>query len=144
MGRLVKFVLQPGNAAEHLALPALLDGLATQELIADKAYDTDLIRNGLTGAGIRPVIPARARRRQPAWHDPMVYGLRHLVENRFAALKEYRGIATRYCKLGEMYAANLCLVATVVATREGGNRSEPRRLAGGQSPTANLRFVNRP
>ena len=53
MGRLVKFVLQPGNAAEHLALPALLDGLATQELIADKAYDTDLIRNGLTGAGIR-------------------------------------------------------------------------------------------
>ena len=117
-GRLVKFVLQPGNAAEHRALPALLDGLATQELIADKAYDTDLIRNGLTGAGIRPVIPARARRRQPAGHDPMVYGLRHLVENRFAALKEYRGIATRYCKLGQMYAATFCLVATVVAMRE--------------------------
>ena len=118
MGRLVKFVLQPGNAAEHRALPALLDGLATQELIADQAYATDLIRNGLTGAGIRPVIPARARRWQPAWHDPMVYGLRHLVENRFAARKEYRGIATRYCKLARMYAATFCLVATVVAMRE--------------------------
>ena len=118
MGRLVKFVLRPGNAAEGVALPALVGGVATQELIADKAYDTDLIRDGLTRAGIRPVIPARARRRQPVWHDPAVYGLRHLVENRFAALKEYRGIATRNCKLGEMYAATFCLVATVGAMRE--------------------------
>ena len=118
MGRSVKFVLQPGNAAEHMALPALLDGLATQELIADKAYDTDLILYGLTGASIRPVIPSRARWRQPVWHDPAVYGLRHLVENRFAALKEYRGIATPYCKLAQMYAATFCLVATVVAMRE--------------------------
>ena len=41
-----------------------------------------------------------------------------MIENRFAALKEYRGIAARYCKLGEMYAATLSLVATVVAMRE--------------------------
>ena len=118
MGRLVKFVLQPGNAAECVALPALVGGVATQELIADKAYDTDQVRNWLAGAGIRPVIPFRARRRQPAWHDPGLYGVRHLIENRCAAVKEYRGIATRYCKLGEMYAATLYLVATVVATRE--------------------------
>ncbi len=72
----------------------------------------------MPGADIRSVLPSRTRRRQPAGHDPMVYGLRHLVETRFAALKEYRGIATRYCKLGEMYAANLCLVSTVVAMRE--------------------------
>ena len=118
MGRLVKFVLQPGNAAECVALPALVGGFAPEELIADKAYDTDLARNWLAGAGIRPVIPARARRRRPAWHDPGLYGLRHLVENRFAVIKEYRGIATRYCKLAEMYDATLCLVATVVAMRE--------------------------
>ena len=118
MGRLVQFVLQPGNAAECVALPALVGGVAPEELIADKAYDTDLARNWLAGAGIRPVIPSRARRRLPAWHDPGVYGLRHLVENRFAVIKEYRGIATRYCKLAEMYDATLCLVATVVATRE--------------------------
>ncbi len=118
MGRLVKFVLRPGNAAECVVLPDLIGAVATQELIADKAYDTDLIRSWLAAADIRPVIPSRARRRPPAWPDPAVYGLRHLIENRFAALKEYRGIATRYCKLGEMYAATLCLVATVVAMRE--------------------------
>ena len=42
----------------------------------------------------------------------------HLVENRFAAIKEYRGIATRYYKLAEMYDATLCLVSAVVAMRE--------------------------
>lgn len=118
MGRLVQFVLQPGNAAECVALPALVGGFAPEELIADKAYDTDIARNWLAGANIRPVIPSRARRRQPAWHDPGLYGVRHLVENRFAVIKEYRGIATRYCKLAEMYDATLCLVATVVAMRE--------------------------
>ncbi len=118
MGRLVKFVLRPGNATEYVALPVLVGGVAAQELIADKAYDTDLIRSWLTAADIRPVIPARARRRQPAWHDPAVYGVRRLIENRFAVVNEYRGIATCYCKLGEMYAANLSLVASVVAMRE--------------------------
>ena len=99
--------------------------MAAQELIADKAYDTDLIRSRLTAADLRPVIPSRARRRPPAWHDPAVYGVRHLIENRFAVVKEYRGIATRYCKLGEMYAATLSLVATVVAMREGETGQSP-------------------
>ena len=43
MGRLVKFVLRPGNAAECVALPDLIGAVATQELIADKAYDTVLL-----------------------------------------------------------------------------------------------------
>ena len=94
MGRLVKFVLQPGNATEYVVLPGLVGGVAAQELIADKAYDTGQVRSWLTRADIRPVIPSRARRRQPAWHDPAVYGVRHLIENRFALVKEYRGIET--------------------------------------------------
>ena len=99
MGRLVKFALQPGNAAEGVALPALVVGVATQELIADQAYDTAQARNWLTGAGIRPEIPTWARQRRPAWYDPGRYGMRPLVENRFAAVQEYRGIATRYCQV---------------------------------------------
>lgn len=118
MGRWVKFVLKPGPAAEAPELPALISGLAARELIADQAYDTDIARSQLAAADIEPVIPYRARRRQPAWYDPGVYRLRHLVENRFAALKEYRGIATRYYKLAEMYAAALSLVAAVLASKE--------------------------
>ena len=136
MGRWVKFVRQPGNAAEHMALPALVGGVATQELIAAQAYATDQIRNGLTRNGIRPALPSQSQRWQTARPDPMVYGLRHLVENRFAARKEYRGIATRYCEWARKYAATFCLVATIVAMRvretgqnPGGGPAVNRQLA---------------
>ena len=116
-GRWVKFVLKPGPAAEAPELPALISGLAARELSADQAYDPDLARSRLAAAGIAPARPYRARRRQPAWHDPGVYRLRPRVENRFAALKEYRGIATRYYKLAELYAATLSLVAAALASK---------------------------
>lgn len=117
-GRFVKFSLKPGNAAESTELVTLLDGVAATELIADKAYDTDIARRQLVDKGIMPVIPARVNRRHPAWHDPNVYRVRHLVENRFAVIKEFRGIATRYYKLTDTYEAALCLVAVFTATRE--------------------------
>ena len=93
MGRLVKFALQPGNAAEGVGLPALVVGVATQELIADKAYDTDRDRNWLTGAGICPAIPTWARRR-PAWYDPGRYGMR-----RFCIILLGRGFNNRGYKM---------------------------------------------
>jgi hypothetical protein len=39
-----------------------------------------------------------------------------LVENYFAKIKEFRGIATRYDKTDTSYRANLNLVATVIAS----------------------------
>ncbi|MDP6351544.1 MAG: IS5/IS1182 family transposase, partial [Alphaproteobacteria bacterium] len=40
-----------------------------------------------------------------------------LVENYFAKIKEFRGIATRYDKTDTSYGANLNLVATLIAAR---------------------------
>ena len=42
---------------------------------------------------------------------------RHLIENYFAKIKEFRGIATRYDKTDISYAANWNLVATIIAMR---------------------------
>jgi transposase len=39
------------------------------------------------------------------------------VENYFAKIKEFRGIATRYDKTDTSYAANLNLAATIIAMR---------------------------
>ena len=62
--------------------------------------------------------------------------MRHLVENRFAARKEFRGVATRYCKRALMYGGLLNLVSAFVALREavsgrpaGGRPAVNRRLA---------------
>ena len=102
-GRLVRFTLRPGNAAENKELPTLLNGVHTTELIADKAYDTDAIRSALAASGIIATIPPKANRKVQYWFDEDSYRERHLVENFFADLKQFRGIATRYCKLGESF-----------------------------------------
>jgi transposase len=42
---------------------------------------------------------------------------RHLVENYFATIKEFRSIATRYDKTVERFSANINLAAAVIAAR---------------------------
>ena len=117
-GRLVKFTLRPGNAAESSELHTLLDGVQTDELIADKAYDTDAIRLALDTEGIIATIPPKSNRIIQYWFDPESYATRHLVENFFADLKQFRGIATRYCKLVESYEGFINLAAWVMESRE--------------------------
>ena len=66
-GRLAKFAVVPGNAAENLQLPALLDGITTGEVIADKAYDSNAIRQMLAGQNIVATIPSKLNRTIPIW-----------------------------------------------------------------------------
>ena len=124
-GRLAKAELIPGNAAENLAFPSLMDGIQTQEVIADKAYDTDAIRTLLANEGITATIPSKANRKQPIWWDADHYQTRHLVENFFVDAKQFRGIFTRYCKLAQSFRAFLYLAAWYRATKPGGRASRP-------------------
>lgn len=98
-GRLFRFTIKPGNAAESPLLLELIDGVQTNELIADGAYDSNVIRNRLAAKGIVSTIPPRRNRRTQISFNRMSYRARHRVENLFADLKQYRGVATRYCKL---------------------------------------------
>lgn len=119
-GKFVKFKLKPGNAAEVSELPTLLSDAAdaeTRELLADKAYDSDAVRLLLASMEIIATIPPKSNRRQPIYYDKQSYKARHMVENAFVDTKQFRGIATRYCKLGEMYAGLLCLVAWFTGTK---------------------------
>ena len=67
--------------------------------------------------GASAVIPPKANRKQQFDYDKEMYKWRHLVENYFAKIKEFRGIATRYDKTDKSYAANLNLVAAIIAAR---------------------------
>ena len=42
---------------------------------------------------------------------------RHLIENTFAKLKEFRAVATRYDKTDTSYAATIHLAAAIIAAR---------------------------
>ena len=84
-------------------------------LIADKAFDADKrVIEPLTEAGKTVVIPPRANRKVPRNFDRDIYKARHLIENFFARLKQFRAIATRYDKTARNFLAAIYLAASVV------------------------------
>ena len=77
----------------------MLKDTPAQTVIADKAYDAHVrLIEPLINNGKAVVIPSRARNKQPREYDHHLYKARHLIENFFARLKQYRAIATRYDK----------------------------------------------
>ena len=117
LGYLVRFVILPGQAHDLAGVPALLDGLPFGAFVGDKAFDADWLLEDLEGRGAAAVIPPRRNRTGPREHDRDMYGWRHLVENFFAKIKEFRAIATRYDKTDESFAAGIHLVAGVAAAK---------------------------
>ncbi len=117
LGSLIRFVLLPGQRHDMVGVAPLIRELCFDALLADKAFDADWLRAELNQRGASAVIPPKANRKQQIAYDKDMYRWRHLVENYFAKIKEFRGIATRYDKTDTSYAANLSLVATVIALR---------------------------
>tara|TARA_B100000959_G_C14726256_1_gene519043 strand:+ start:444 stop:776 length:333 start_codon:yes stop_codon:yes gene_type:complete len=110
-------VLLPGQRHDMIGVEALIEGVYFDALLADKAFDADWLRVELDERGASAVIPPKANRKQQLAYDKEMYKWRHLVENYFAKIKEFRGIATRYDKTDTSYAANLNLVAAIIAAR---------------------------
>ena len=106
-----------GQAHDLRGTAALIEGLSCSQFLADRAFDANWLRDALTSAGIEAVIPPQCNRRFPAAFDRHTYKWRHLIENFFGKLKEYRGIAMRCCKTDESFSAFISLAATVMRTR---------------------------
>jgi transposase len=84
-------------------------------LIADKAFDADKrVIEPLSAAGKTAVIPPRSNRRSPRSFDRDLYKARHLIENFFAKLKQFRAIATRYDKTARNFLAAVYLAASAI------------------------------
>jgi transposase len=92
----------------------LLPDLAADTLIADKAFDAEeRVLAPLARAGKTAVIPPKANRTEPRPYDKDLYRARHLIENFFAKLKQYRAIATRYDKRAAHFLGAIHLAAAV-------------------------------
>lgn len=74
-------------------------------LIADKGYDSQEVLDLANEKNMEPVIPPRKNRKEQRDYDKHLYKMRHLVENAFLRLKQWRGIATRYAKNAASYLA---------------------------------------
>lgn len=108
----------PGHRYDTLGVPPLIEGVAFDALIADKAYDSNWLVEELDERGAKVVISQHPRRIGPCAIDPVMYAWRHLVENFFCALKEFKRVATRSDKTDRSYRAMIYLAATVIHSRD--------------------------
>jgi transposase len=117
LGNLIDFVLLPGQAHDMKGVEPLIDGVDFGALLADKAFDADWLLEELDARGASAIIPPKSNRKLLRDYDEHAYKWRHLIENFFAKIKEFRAIATRYEKTTSSYAANWHLAATIIASR---------------------------
>ena len=85
LGNLVRFVLLPGQRYDTVGVPPLIDGIAFDALIADRAFDSNTIVAELDARGAKAVIAQHPRRTKPRALDAEVYKWRHLIENSSSA-----------------------------------------------------------
>ena len=115
LGNPLAFFLTPGQAHDLEGADALLPQMQADTLVADKAFDADeRVIEPLLAAGKTLVIPPKANRKVQRPFDKEMYKARHLIENFFCKLKQFRAIATRYDKTARNFLAGIQLAAAVI------------------------------
>jgi transposase len=110
----IGIVITPGQAHDVTAYPALMGDLDDdpEQMLADKGYDSDAVREDIEKRGGEAMIPTRASRTVQHSIDKAIYALRNRIERYFNRIKNSRRVATRYDKLVESFAA-FVLLATI-------------------------------
>jgi transposase len=117
LGNLVRFVLLPGQRFDTVGVAPLIEGVEFDGLIGDKAFDTNPLIADLDERGAKVVISQHPRRAQPRVIDAEVYKWRHLIENFFCKLKEFKRIAMRSDKTDHSFSAMINLATAVIHSR---------------------------
>lgn len=115
IGNPVAFHLTAGQAHDLEGADALIDNIKADALLADKAYDADeRVLKKLEGKNCEATIPPKSMRKNQRAYDRIKYQARHLIENFFAKLKQYRAIATRYDKKSRNFLGGIYLAASAI------------------------------
>ena len=114
---LVRLILTKGTTGDCTQAIPLIEDIEAEYLLADKGYDSNEIVEAALAKGMNPLIPPRSNRKNPRAYDEDLYKLRHLVENAFLIMKEWRGVATRYAKTCASFLAVCQIRALVLWTK---------------------------
>jgi transposase len=114
---LVRFNLLPGNRYDTIGVAPLIENITFGALLADKAFDANWIIDNLNERGAKIVISQRPQRLQPLTIDLEIYKWRHLIENFFAKLKEFKGIAMRSEKTDRNFSSMIYLAGSFINSR---------------------------
>jgi transposase len=117
-GEPLDFRLTPGQAAEQPQALPLLEGRKAEAVIADKGYDTRAIVARIREMGAEVVIPSRSHWLVQREHDRMLYKTRNRIERCFSHLKQFRRLATRYCRLACCFHATVALACASIHLKQ--------------------------
>jgi transposase len=115
LGNPIGFALTPGQACDLDGADILLPQIEADIVIADKGFDADeRVIDPLEKAGKTTTQGPKANRKHKRDYDKELYKARHLIENFFAKLKQFRAIATRYDKRAINFLAGIYLAAIII------------------------------
>jgi transposase len=117
LGNLVRFTLLPGQRFDTVGVAPLIKDIDFGGLIADKAFDSNWIIEDMNERGAQIVISQRPQRVQPLEIDEEIYKWRHLIENFFCKLKEFKRIAMRSDKTDRSFEAMIYTCAAIINSR---------------------------
>ena len=106
----VQLHLSEGQASDCKQADPLLDAVPEGSIfLADKAYDSDAIRETVEARGAFANIPAS---KKSFTFSAFLYRYRNLIERFFGKIKHARGLATRYEKRADNFLAAIKLFST--------------------------------
>ncbi len=104
--------LTEGQAHDGRSAEDMLESLKEHNiLLADRAYDSNKLRNSLKERGAWANVKAMPQRLEKPAFSKWLYRQRNLVERFFNKLKHFRAVATRYDKRDDNYLASVKLAS---------------------------------
>jgi len=112
LGRPIQLMLSAGQAYDGHAAMHMLNALQPGcKVLADRAYDSNAIRELITAQSANAVIPSMPQRNPTIPHNRDQYKDRNRVERFFNKLKNFRAVATRYDKRDDNFLASVQLAS---------------------------------
>ena len=114
-GRPCVLLLTPGNVHDCKVAQRCIEAMPpSAELVADKGYDSQALREWLAERGTQAVIPPRRNRKIQYDYDTAIYRQRKIVERLFCRIKDWRRVATRFDRNIKNFMAAIAIAATVI------------------------------
>jgi transposase len=114
LGKPTKIILSPGQDHDVTKAPELIQDSEAEQVIADKAYDSNAVVAQIYAQGGTPVIPPKENRLEAREYDHETYKKRNVVERFINVRKQSRRVATRYEKTARNFLGFVLFASTLV------------------------------
>lgn len=117
LGNGLKYIIGPGNENDIMKANSLIEGIQNAAILGDKGYDSDDFRTTIKNQNCESVIPGRSNRIVPIEYDKDLYKGRHVIENFFAKIKNFRRVFSRFDKSLRNYLSFVAFAGAILWLR---------------------------